>query len=140
MKLNPCRYYSNSWQQVKKAWDAWSQHERTHTQKKQTRKINKIWSTFCSCYDDWFFDSCPVKVNRWYHPVFYDLIHWLYGYFYTGPVCFYQKSCKPCEWSHDLCNRSGIFEDPNDSLQWIILLFSYIKCFLWNNVKPRRVL
>ena len=32
------------------------------------------------------------------------------------------------------------FEHPNDSLQWIILLFSYIKCFLWNNVKPRRVL
>ena len=32
------------------------------------------------------------------------------------------------------------FEHPNDSLQRIILLFSYIKCFLWNNVKPRRVL
>ena len=73
-------------------------------------------------------------------PVFCDLIHWLYGYFYTGPVCFYQKSCKPCRWSHDLCDRSRIFEEPNDSFQWIILLFSYIKCFLWNNVKPRRVL
>ena len=24
------------------------------------------------------------------------------------------------------------FEHPNDSLQWIMLLFSYMKCFLWN--------
>ena len=31
------------------------------------------------------------------------------------------------------------FQHPNDSLQWIMLLFSYMKCFLWNiNVKPRR--
>ena len=24
------------------------------------------------------------------------------------------------------------FEHPNDSLQWLMLLFSYMKCFLWN--------
>ena len=24
------------------------------------------------------------------------------------------------------------FEHPNDSLQWIMLLFSHMKCFLWN--------
>ena len=39
-----------------------------------------------------------------------------------------------------LCDRSGIFKHPNDSLQWRTPFFSYIKCFLWNNVKSRRVL
>ena len=32
--------------------------------KKQTRKINKFELLFILVYDDWFFDSCPVEVNR----------------------------------------------------------------------------
>ena len=32
--------------------------------KKQTRKINKFELLFVLFYDDWFFDSCPVEVNR----------------------------------------------------------------------------
>ena len=44
------------------------------------------------------------------------------------------------QWSHDLCDQSRIFEHPNNSLQWIIIVFFYIKCFLCNSVKPTRVL
>ena len=42
---------------------------------------------FNSCYDDLIFDSHGTI------PVLYDFkkfSYTLYGYFYTGPVCFYQ--------------------------------------------------
>ena len=69
--------------------------------KQQKNKEEKLINLnyFYSCYDDWFFDSCPVEVRSTI-PVLYDLhkfSHTLYGYFYTGPVCFYQKTCKPCQ-------------------------------------------
>ena len=50
-------------QQAKKAPDVLGQHKTTP--KKQTRKNNKfVLLFFYSCYDDWFFDSCPVEVIR----------------------------------------------------------------------------
>ena len=54
--------------------------------------------------------------------------------FLHGTSLLLSKSCKPCHWSHNLFDRSGIFAHSNNSLKWIILLFSYIKCFLWNNL------
>ena len=98
------------------------------TQKNKQEKW-KIWTTFYSCYDDWFFDSCPVEVNRPYHSCFvrsqqiftHSLRLFLHGTslllacvaypirrLLRRLVCFYQKCCKPCQWSHDLCDRSGI--------------------------------
>ena len=29
-----------------------------------------MWTTFYSWYNDWFFDSCPAEVNRWYQTCF----------------------------------------------------------------------
>ena len=55
-------------QQAKKAADAWSQHETTQKNNNQGKLINLNY--FYSCYDDWFFDSCPVEVNRWYQSCF----------------------------------------------------------------------
>ena len=55
--------------------------------------------------------------------------------FLHGTSLLLPKSSKPCHWNHDLFDRSGIFEHPNNSLQWIILLLSYIKCFPWNNLR-----
>ena len=43
-------------------------------------------------------------------PVLYyfkKFLYTFYGYFYTGPVCLYQKSPKLCP-----CDRYGIFEHP----------------------------
>ena len=123
-------------QQAKKAPDAWSQRETTQ-KKRQPRP------TFYSCYDDWFFDSCPVEVSRWYQSCFVRSqknFHTLSTAIFTRDQFASIKSCKSCQWSHDLCDRSGIFEHPNDSLQWMILSFSYNMCFLSNSVKPTRVL
>ena len=47
-------------QQAKKVADAWSQHETTQKKDNQGKLINL----------NWFFDSCPVEVNRWYQSCF----------------------------------------------------------------------
>ena len=104
----------------------------------------KIWTTFYSCYDDWFFDSCPVEVNRQYHSCFVrsqQIFTLSLRLFLQGTSLLLSKMLqamlvKP----RPLRSVRNHFDHPNDSLQWIILLFSYIKCFLWNHVKPRRVL
>ena len=54
------------------------------------------------------------------------------NHFYMGPVCFCQNLASHAT---ETIDRSGIFEHPNNSFQWIILLISYIKCFLWNNLR-----
>ena len=123
-------------QQAKKAPDAWSQHETTHTQKKnnQEKVINLNYFLFMLWWLVLWFLSCilfcTISTN----------FHTLSTGIFTRDQFASIKSCKPCQWSHDLCDRSGIFKHPNDSLQWMILLFSYIKCFLSNCVKPLRVL
>ena len=55
-------------QQAKKVADAWSQHDTTQKKNNQGKLINLNY--FYSCYDDWFFDSCHVEVNRWYQSCF----------------------------------------------------------------------
>ena len=50
-------------------------------------------ASFYSCYDDWFFDCCPVEVNKYYHSRFVQsqqiFRHFLRLFIYMGPVCFY---------------------------------------------------
>ena len=92
---------------VKSTWN------NTHT-KKQTRKINRFELLFILAV----MTGSLILIVLWKLigstiPVLYGLnkfSHTLYGHFCTGPVCCYQKSYKPCQWSHDLCDRPGIFK------------------------------
>ena len=109
-------------QQAKKAPDhAWSTCALA-TRKEKLLNLNYFF--FLLWWRSLWFLSCRSFIGGTI-PVLYDFkkfSYTLYGYFYTKPVCFYQKSWKPCHWSHNLCDRSGIFEEHNDSLQWIILI------------------
>ena len=124
-------------QQAKKAPDAWSQHETTHTKKKQPRKSNKFELLFIHV----MMTGSLVLVL---YPVLYDLnklSFTLYGYFYTRPVCFYQilqaMPVKPRPlWSVRNIPTPQRFLAMNDTL----ILLHHNKCFLSNSVKPTRVL
>ena len=129
IKLKHCRYYSKQ-----RKHEMREVNTKQHKNNKKEKLINLNYFLFLLWWLVLWFLSCRKLIGST-NPVLYDLnkfSHSLYGYFYAGPVCFCQKSCKPCQWSHDLCDRSGIKKKPNDSLQWLMLLFSYMKCFLWN--------
>ena len=106
-------------QQAKKAPDAWSQHETTQ-KNNQEKVINLNYFLFMLWWLVLWFLSCilfcTISTN----------FHTLSTGIFTRDQFASIKSCKPCQWSHDLCDRSGIFEHPKDSLHWMILLFSYI--------------
>ena len=110
---------------------------------KQEKRLNLNYHSFYSCYDDLVFDSCPVQVNRWYHSCFVRFqqifVHFLWLFLHgTGLLLLQILQATPLK-PQPLWLVWNI-QTPNDSLQWVILLFSYIKCLLWNNERPRRVL
>ena len=106
-------------QQAKIAPDAWSQHETTQ-KNNQEKVLNLNYFLFMLWWLVLWFLSCIL---------FYTIstnCHSLSTGIFTRDQFASIKSCKPCQWSHDLCDRSGIFQHPKDSLQWMTLLFSYI--------------
>ena len=129
IKLKHCRYYNKQ-----------RKHQMCEVNTKQHKKTNKknwkIWTTFYSCYDDWFFDSCPVEVNGLYQCCFVrsqqiftlSLRLFLHGTSLLLSKILQAMPVKP----RPLRSVRNQFEHPNDSLQWLMLLFSYMTCFLWN--------
>ena len=105
----------------------------TKQHKKQTRKINKFELPFILVMMTGSLILVLYKKMGSTIPVLYDLNK--FSSLLLSKI-LQAKSVK----SRPLRSVQNQFEHPNDSLQWIILLFSYIKCFLWNNVKPSRVL
>ena len=105
--------------------------------KKQTRKINKFELLFILVMMTGSLILVLWKLIGHANPVLYDFdkfSHSLYGYVLHGTSLLLPKILqampekpRPLRWVRNQ------FEHPNDSLQWIILLFSYMKCFLWNS-------
>ena len=124
LDFKPCWYDSN---QRKHHWDAWSPCVLA-TRKRKIINLNYflflLWWLLV-------FHSCSVEVNRCTISRNFPALR----LFLHGTSFLLSKLLQAM-----LCDRSGIFKHPNDSLQWRTPFFSYIKCFLWNNVKSRRVL
>ena len=103
--------------------------QHTHTKKyKQEKVINLNYFLFMLWWLVLWFLSCTLfcTISTNFHTLSTGI--------FTRDQFASIKSCKPCQWSHDLCDRSGIFEHPNDSLQWMILLFPSSAFFpiMWN--------
>ena len=109
-------------QQAKKAPDAWSQHETTHTETTTTRKIDKFELLFILVIMTGSLILvlqkliggtklfCTISTN----------FNTLSTAIFTRRQLAFIKSCTAYQWSHGLCDRSGIFEHPNNfwSLGW----------------------
>ena len=119
-------------QQAKKAPDAWSQHETTQKNKQETLINLKyfillLWWLVC-----WFLSCRSQKVVPTLFCTIWTNFHTLSTAIFTRDQFASIKSCKPCQWSHDLCaDRCGTFERPNDSLQWQYSLFVFFE-MMWS--------